>query len=101
MVKEIERHPLEVWRQVRNWAQAETSRHFGIAYATYRGLVRGFRGVSYERAKAIEERSEGMIPAAELMAWHSRNRRGGGATTAAKARLKSAARRPRGASSAR
>jgi hypothetical protein len=73
--QELEAHPLVVYGKGRGWAYARTAKFFRIPYSTYRILVRGLCGISFERAEQCERRSKGEVRAIDLLRWHERNRR--------------------------
>ena len=74
---ELEPHPLVVYGKARGWNYARTAKFFRIPYSSFRIIVRGLSGVSFERAESIERRSKSEIRAIELLRWHERNRRNG------------------------
>lgn len=73
--QDLEPHPLVVYGKTRGWNYERTAKFFRIPYSTYRILVRGLTGMSFERADAIERRSKSEIRAIELLRWHDRNNR--------------------------
>lgn len=74
---DLEPHPLVIYGKSRGWKYARTAKFFRIPYSTFRILVRGLCGMSFERADAIERRAKGEIRAIDLLRWHERNRRNG------------------------
>jgi len=74
-------HPLVRYGKKRGWNYEKTAAHFGVtaSKSTFRVLVNGFSGVSWERARRWSELADGEFSATEVMMWHERNRRAVGA----------------------
>lgn len=73
--KEMELHPAVLYGQDRGWNYEKTAKHLRVSYERFKGLVRGFRGVSVEVADSWERISKGRIRSIDVLRWHARNRR--------------------------
>jgi hypothetical protein len=68
-------HPLVIYGDSHDLARRQTAAAFRIGYGTFRQIVSGHTGVSWQRAEEWERVSGGEIEAADVMRWQERNRK--------------------------
>ena len=76
-------HPAVVLGRKRGWKYRDTADFLKVDYRQFKKIVRGFQGLSPERAHRWEELSGGELKAIDLLRWHLRSRDGSESAEAA------------------
>lgn len=71
-------HPMVRYADRRGWGYAEAAEFFKMSESVFRVRVTGWRGTRWRTAQEWSLRAGGEFSAADVMAWHQRNRRSTG-----------------------